>query len=123
MVERLTTDLGIERIAVMYQDDSYGRAGYNGATSALARRGMEPVSVGLYPRNTLAVKTGLLDLRRATPEAVIIIGAYQPVAALISWARFTGLDPIFMTYPSWAATPSPRNSAPRNWFPPAPECS
>lgn len=97
MVERLTEDLGIERIAVMYQDDSYGRAGYNGATSALARRGMEPVSVGLYPRNTLAVKTGLLDLRRGEPEAVIIIGAYQPVAALISWARFTGLDPIFMT--------------------------
>lgn len=97
MVERLTQDLGIERIAVMYQDDSYGRAGYNGATSALARRGMEPVSVGLYPRNTLAVKTGLLDLRKGNPEAVIIIGAYQPVAALISWARFTGMDPIFMT--------------------------
>lgn len=97
MVERLTQDLGIERIAVMYQDDSYGRAGYNGATSALARRGMEPVSVGLYPRNTLAVKTGLLDLRKGNPEAVIIIGAYQPVAALISWARFMGLDPIFMT--------------------------
>ena len=97
MVERLTTDLGIERVAVMYQDDSYGRAGYQGAKSALERRGMEPVSVGLYPRNTLAVKTGLLDLRRGNPEAVIIIGAYQPVAALISWARFTGLDPIFMT--------------------------
>ena len=97
MVERLTEDLGIERIAVMYQDDSYGRAGYSGATSALARRGMEPVSVGLYPRNTLAVKTGLLDLRKGDPEAVIIIGAYQPVAALISWARFIGMDPIFMT--------------------------
>ena len=97
MVERLTKDLGVERVAVMYQDDSYGRAGYQGAKSALARRGMEPVSVGLYPRNTLAVKTGLLDLRRGDPEAVIIIGAYQPVAALISWARFTGLDPVFMT--------------------------
>ena len=97
MVERLTNDLGVQRVAVMYQDDSYGRAGYQGAQSALARRGMEPVSVGLYPRNTLAVKTGLLDLRRGNPEAVIIIGAYQPVAALISWARFTGLDPVFMT--------------------------
>ncbi len=97
MVARLTEDLGIERVAVMYQDDSYGRAGYQGAKSALERRGMEPVSVGLYPRNTLAVKTGLLDLRRGDPEAVIIIGAYQPVAALISWARFTGLDPVFMT--------------------------
>ncbi len=97
MVERLTTDLGIERVAIMYQDDSFGRAGYMGATNALQKRGMEPVSVGLYPRNTLAVKTGLLDLRRGSPEAVIIIGAYQPVAELIKWARFTGLDPVFMT--------------------------
>ena len=97
MVARLTQDLGIERIAVMYQDDSYGRAGYRGATLALERRGMEPVSIGLYPRNTTAVKTALLDLQRGSPEAIIMIGAYQPVAALIKWARHTGLDPIFMT--------------------------
>ena len=97
MVERLTQDLGIERIAVMYQDDSYGRAGYRGATLALERRGMEPVSLGLYPRNTTAVKTALLDLERGSPEAIIMIGAYQPVAALIKWARHTGLDPVFLT--------------------------
>ena len=58
MVERLTTDLGIERIAIMYQDDSFGRTGYQGALAALQRRGMEPAAVGLYPRNTAAVKTG-----------------------------------------------------------------
>ncbi len=97
MVERLTTDLGIDRIAVMYQDDSFGRAGRDGAQIALERRGMEPVSLGLYPRNTTAVKTALLDLKRGNPEAVIMIGAYEPVAALIAWARHTGLDPIFMT--------------------------
>ena len=97
MVERLTTDLGIDRIAVMYQDDSYGRAGRNGVRLALERRGMEPVSIGLYPRNTTAVKTALLDLKLGAPEAVIMIGAYEPVAALIAWARHTGLDPIFMT--------------------------
>lgn len=97
MVARLTEDLGIERIGVMYQDDSYGKAGYGGAVAALERRGMEPVSIGIYPRNTTAVKTGLLQLRRGNPEAVIVIGAYRPVAALVNWARHTGLDPIFMT--------------------------
>ena len=97
MVARLTEDLGVERIGVMYQDDSYGRAGYSGALAALERRGMAPVAVGIYPRNTTAVKTGLLQLRRGDPQAVIVIGAYQPVAALISWSRFTGLDPVFMT--------------------------
>ena len=97
MVARLTEDLHIERIAVMYQDDSYGRAGLRGVQLALERRGAEPVAVGAYTRNTTAVKTALLDLRAGDPEAVIIIGAYRPVAALVSWARYTGLDPVFMT--------------------------
>lgn len=97
MVARLTTDLGISRIAVMYQDDSFGRAGRDGVRIALDRRGMKPASIGLYPRNTTAVKTALLDLERGSPEAVIMIGAYEPVAALIAWARHTGLDPVFMT--------------------------
>ena len=77
MVERFTTDLGIERIAVLYQDDSFGRAGYTGALAALQRRDMKPVSVGLYPRNTKAVKTALLDLSKGDPEGIIMVGAYE----------------------------------------------
>ena len=97
MVARLTGDLGLERISVMYQDDSFGRAGYQGVLKALRRRSMEPVAVGLYPRNTTSVKTGLLDLHQASPEAVILVGAYEPVAASISWARHIGMDPVFVT--------------------------
>ena len=97
MVSRLTQDLGITRIGVLYQDDSYGRAGYRGVRKALDRREMEPVSIGLYPRNTTAVKAALLDLNRGEPEAVIMIGAYEPVAALVALARHTGADPIFLT--------------------------
>ena len=97
MVAQLTEQLGIERIGIMYQDDSYGRAGYTGTRDALERRGMTPAAVGLYTRNTLAVKAALLDLAQGSPEAVVIIGAYQPVAELIKWARYTGMDPIFMT--------------------------
>ena len=97
MVAQLTEHLGMQRIGIMYQDDSYGRAGYTGTRDALARRGMTPAAVGLYTRNTLAVKAALLDLEEGSPEAVVIIGAYQPVAELIKWARYTGVDPIFMT--------------------------
>ena len=97
MVERLTTDLGIERIAVLFQDDSFGRAGYFGALAALERRDMEPVAIGFYPRNTTAIKAALLDLRLGNPEAVIMVGAYEPVGTLITWARDTGFDPVFIT--------------------------
>ena len=92
MVQRLTTDLDLERIAIMYQEDSFGRAGLNGALAALTKRGMEPAAVGLYPRNTTAVKTGLLDLKQGNPEGVILVGAYRPLAELIAWARHIGVD-------------------------------
>ena len=97
MVERLTRDLGIERIAVVIQNDSFGRAGLAGVRAAFDRRGMEAVAIGVYPRNTTAVKTAIVDIEVGRPEAVIIVGAYQPVASLIAWARHIGLDPVFMT--------------------------
>ena len=97
MVARLTDDLGITRIALLYQDDSYGRAGYNGVQAALERRGMSLAAVGVYPRNTTAVKTAMLDLREGQPEAVIMVGAYEPVAALVAWSRHLGFIPVFMT--------------------------
>ena len=96
MVARLTEDLGITRIAVMYQDDSFGRAGYEGAVSALRRRAMSPVGIGLYMRNTTAVKTALLDIQSSQPEAVIMVGAYEPVAVFIRWARHLGMDAQFI---------------------------
>ena len=97
MVARLTEDLGITRIGVMYQDDSFGRAGYNGAQAALERRDMAPAAIGIYQRNTTSVKSGLLDLRGRDPEAVIVVGAYEPVAALIAWSKQIGFDPVFIT--------------------------
>ena len=78
MVKRFTEDLGIERIGILYQDDSFGRAGYNGALAALERRGMEPVAVGLYPRNTTAVKTALLNLSKGRPRGHHHGGSLRP---------------------------------------------
>lgn len=97
MVARLVDDLGIRRIAVMYQDDSFGRAGYAGTVEALRRRGMSPVGVGLYVRNTTAVKTAVLDVQQSLPEAVILVGAYEPVAAFIQWARRLEMEAEFIT--------------------------
>ena len=97
IVNRLVLDLGIRRIAVLYQDDSYGRAGWSGVRTALADRGLELVAVGVYTRNTTAVKTALLELRAAAPEAVVLIGAYSPVAVAIQWAKDIGLDAVFAT--------------------------
>ena len=97
MIERLTTDLGINRVAILYQDDSFGRAGLRGVLFALERRKLSAIGTGIFPRNTVAIKTALLDLRATEPEAVIIIGPYKPTATFIKWARHIGMNPIFMT--------------------------
>lgn len=96
MVERLMVDLGIERIGILYQDDSYGRSGYDGVQEALARRGTEAVAVGRYTRNTSAVRAAALDVVEGKPEAVIMIGAYQPMAEFIKWVRKLGVDALFL---------------------------
>ena len=64
MVERLTADLGITRISILYQDDSFGRAGLQGVLNAMEKRNMELASIGLYQRLTTAVKAALLDIRQ-----------------------------------------------------------
>ena len=96
MVERLSSDLGLTRIGILYQDDSYGLAGYKGLSRALKRRKLKIAGVGTYPRNTTAVKTAVLDLRHSQPEAVVIIGAYRPVSVFIRWARQLEFNPKFI---------------------------
>ena len=96
MVTRLTADLGVQRIGILYQDDSYGRAGLAGLRRAAARHDLSLTAEADYPRNTEAVKTALLDLRRSRPQAVVIIGAYKPAAALIRWARRLNFNPSFI---------------------------
>lgn len=95
-VEYLAGDLGLSRIAILYQDDSFGRAGLSGVNAALAKRNMSLVAEGTYMRNTTAVKRALLAIRKADPQAVVIVGAYKPAAAFIKLARSLDFDPVFM---------------------------
>jgi len=96
MVEHLTTDLGVTRIAIFYQDDAYGQAGLAGVHRALDKRHMQLVSEGTYERNTTAVKGALLAIKKGDPQAVIMIGAYQPSAEFIKLARLVKLDATFV---------------------------
>ena len=95
MVARLTDDLGFTRIAVFYQNDSFGQAGLEGATLALERRGLEPAASGYYERNTGATTGAVFHIVEAAPEAVIMVGAYTPVAKTVQAVR-EEIDPVFM---------------------------
>lgn len=96
MVEHLTKDLGVSKIAIFYQDDAFGQAGLAGVKRALDKRKMELVAEGTYERNTTAVKGALLAIKKAEPEAVIMIGAYKPCAEFIKLAHQVKLDATFV---------------------------
>ena len=95
MVARLTEDLGFTRIAVLYQDDSFGNNGLEGVQRALQSRQLEPVVAWHYPRNTNAVRAAALRISEAEPEAVIMVGSYSPVARAVDIIR-REIDPVFM---------------------------
>ena len=97
IVSFLTETLELSRIAIVYQDDSYGEVGFAGIQKAMNAIDKSLVGIGTYPRNTLAVKTALLDIRETNPQAVVIIGAYAPTAELILWAKKIDLDAVFIT--------------------------
>lgn len=96
-IDHLVDDLGLSDIAILYQDDGFGRVGLNGVTAALEPRGMSLVAQGTYTRNTVAVKSALLEIRKAKPQAIVMVGAYKPLAEFIKLARKMKMDPTFVT--------------------------
>jgi ABC-type branched-subunit amino acid transport system substrate-binding protein len=95
-VKHLTEDLKVSKIAIFYQDDAFGRAGLSGFKKAMDKRKIEIAAEATYERNTVAVKSALLTLKRAEPEAVVIVGAYKPVAEFIKLSRKVSFNPVFV---------------------------
>ncbi|MEP1932657.1 MAG: ABC transporter substrate-binding protein [Roseibium sp.] len=95
-IQHLHDDLKLDKIAILYQDDGFGRVGLAGVNAALEKRGMSLVAEGTYQRNTTAVKSALLEIRKAKPQAVVMVGAYKPIAEFIKLARKVKMDAKFV---------------------------
>ncbi len=89
IVQHLST-LGIKKIAVFYQNDSYGKAGLEGVMRALTKRNLKPTAAVTVERNSVDVAAALAELLKAAPEVVVQISAYKSCAALIKQARAKG---------------------------------
>ncbi|MBC7603667.1 MAG: ABC transporter substrate-binding protein [Ramlibacter sp.] len=89
MVQQLTT-LGMKRIAVMYQDDGFGKAGLAGVEKALTKRGLKPLITAGYERNTDKVAEAVMKIKAADPQAVIMISVNKSTAAFVKQYRESG---------------------------------
>lgn len=89
MVQQLTT-LGMNRIAVMYQDDGFGKAGLAGVEAAVAKRNLKLVVSAGYERNTDKVQDAVQAIKAADVHAVIMIAVNKPAAAFVKQYREQG---------------------------------
>ena len=78
LIVRQLTALGLKKIAVFYQNDSYGQSGLEGVKRALQAQGLQPAALGTVERNSVDVSAAVKAIAAAAPDAVVQISAYNP---------------------------------------------
>lgn len=84
---------GLKHIAVVYNDDAYGKAGLEGVQHALKQPENKAVTLAAeasVERNTTDVKGALSAVLAKKPDAIVVISAYQTVATLVKNAQAQG---------------------------------
>ena len=95
LIVRHLTSLGLKRIAVFRQNDSYGQAGLDGVLRACKSRNLTPTAVGLVERNSVDVAAAVKAIVTEPPDAVVQISAYKSCAAFVRSARKAGYGGSF----------------------------
>ena len=97
LVERVTKDLKLSKIAILMQDDSFGESVKGGLNGALLKRGLEIYAQARIQRNSLAVEAAIKSLQLSQPEAVFFVGTYRQLAVAIKQAKATGFNTRFIS--------------------------
>jgi ABC-type branched-subunit amino acid transport system substrate-binding protein len=95
IVKNLTT-VGVTRVAVLYQDDGFGKAGLDGVAAALGRLSLAPVASAPVPRNSVEVAAAVETLAKAQPQAVVMVTLFRPTAEFVKRMRLAGARPHFV---------------------------
>jgi len=78
------------RVAVMYQNDGFGKAGLEGVEKALAKRKLKLSVTAPYERNTDQVGDAVKLVKASDAQAVIMISVNKSTSALIKLYREAG---------------------------------
>jgi len=89
IVEQLVST-GIQRIAVFYQNDSYGKAGLTGVQIAMKKRNLAIAATGTVERNTIDVGAAVKAIAAVQPDAVVMISAYTSIAEFVRQMKKAG---------------------------------
>jgi branched-chain amino acid transport system substrate-binding protein len=90
-------EVNVRKIAVIYQDDPFGKTVLDGVKLALQKHGASPASLGTFLRNTTDIADGLKQVMATRPQAVVIVGPYAAAVAIVKQAHMDGWHPQFLT--------------------------
>ncbi len=82
LVEQIAT-IGIRNVAVVHQEDAFGKEGLEGYLAALKARGLEPAVVLSYDRKTLDTQAVVAELLKREPAATLMACTPKACAAII----------------------------------------
>ena len=96
IVSQLVTT-GINRIAVVHTDDSFGKDGLTGVLNAMKEHKLAPVVIATHPRQTIKVEEAVSAISKADPQAVIMVTLVDAAVAFIKQMKKAGTSPLFVT--------------------------
>lgn len=94
IVQHATT-MGMNRIAVFYQDNEYGKAALGGVQQALKKRNLEPVAVASAVDPASDVAGAAIKIHQAKPQTVILAAPWQSAAPFIQVMRASESTTMF----------------------------
>jgi len=95
MVEQMATT-GVKNIAVVYQDDAFGKAGLKAAQAAFARRNLKPVIEAPLDMTKLDALDGMVaTVAKTQPGGIIMVTAGKASSAFIRAYLKSGQKPWF----------------------------
>lgn len=95
MIEQLVST-GVKDIAIVYQDDPFGKAGLQAASEALARRQLKPVAVDAFNIAKLEeTATAAETVLKGQPAAIIIASSGKGTTSFVKEVVKRGQRPSF----------------------------
>ncbi len=92
-IDHAVKTLNAKRIAVLYQNDSWGKPALDVAEKRMATHGLKPVEVQTFERLATDLTSQVFRLKESNPDVVILYGLGQQAASFFKAAEKLGWNP------------------------------
>lgn len=97
LVNHAVKEMGKKRIAIIYQNDDYGKNGVEGAIDALAKLGLKPVAEVPVEMKDSDLKPHVMKLRQSKADVVLLWTNVSHAVRTVGASRAMRFTPQFMS--------------------------